>query len=308
VEQYAQRVRRLASIYTGLLVTAITTIVLILVKGKLFVTLSQRSNVETLTSAVVVVLFGYLAVVSAPGAWGTWKIIRYNAPLWLGSDRLRVERRKQAALEFPQDSPDPVYLNCRIRRQTEPAGPFFIPLQDEAGSLGAIRIEGARMAHEAGPRHSSNGVLSYFEQRIEALVRRRAPAAEVRIVEWTSIDDDSALKYGNLVAFTESLERHLQSPPLWPTLDLTEEDIAILTSEARQLCPVLRNEAHLPDLEYAAEYRIPIIPEPLAFVSLSRQEQRADPVASMGCALVVAILILGLVVWFILLPPWVPAK
>jgi hypothetical protein len=41
------------------------------------------------------------------------------------------------------------------------------------------------------------------------------------------------------------------------------------------------NETHLPDLDYEAQHQLPIIPASLAFVSLSRQEQRADLAASM---------------------------
>src|SRR2546425_6575562 len=74
VEEYAVRVYRLAFIYSGILVAATTAVVLILVKGKFFVTLTQRTNVETLTLALIVVLFAYLAIVSAPGAFGALKI------------------------------------------------------------------------------------------------------------------------------------------------------------------------------------------------------------------------------------------
>ena len=91
-------------------------------------------------------------------------------------------------------------------------------------------------------------------------------------------------------------------------MELTEQDIETLTREAAELCPVLRNETHLPDLEYEAHHQLPIIPEPLAFVSLSRQEQRADPEASMGCALIMMLVMLAILVLFIFFPPWVPGK
>jgi hypothetical protein len=126
-------------------------------------------------------------------------------------------------------------------------------------------------------------------------------------VQWATIDDEAALQYGSLVQFSRNLERHLGSGPLWPSVELTEDDVATLTREATALCPVLRDEAHLPDLEYEVEHRLPIIPEPLAFISLSRQERRADPQSSMGCALIVALIILGFLVLFISRPPWVPS-
>ena len=61
-------------------------------------------------------------------------------------------------------------------------------------------------------------------------------------------------------------------------------------------------------MEYEGQHTLPIIPEPLAFVALSRQERRVDPLVSMGCAFAVTVGILALVVLFILLPPWVPGK
>jgi hypothetical protein len=308
VPQYRSRVRKLAGIYTGVVIAAATAIVLIIVRGKLFVTLSQHSNVETLTLALILLLFTYLAILSLPGAWGALKILYYNLPARLGRDRAAVEARKQAALKQCQGKPDAVYLNCLVRRQGSPDAPITIPLQDDAGSLGAVIIDGAKITREEGSWHSSNALFAYLERRIEQLVNQRHPQALVEIVQWATIDDESARQYESLVAFSRNLAKHLGSGPLWPAVELTGEDIATLTREGAELCPILRDEAHLPDLEYSAEHRVPIIPEPLAFISLSRQEQRADPEASMGCALVVALIILAFLVLFILWPPWVPSK
>ena len=62
----------------------------------------------------------------------------------------------------------------------------------------------------------------------------------------------------------------------------------------------------MPDWEYAGEHKLPIIPEPLGLVSLSRSERRVDPVASMGCAVVVVLGTVLILAAFILFPPWVP--
>jgi hypothetical protein len=309
VREYERRVYRLGAIYLLLVVTCAIAIVLIIVWGKFFVTLAQRTNVETLTLALILLLFGYLAVVSAPGAWGALKIVWYNAPAWLGGDRDAAERRKQAALKPASDQPDSAYLNCIISSQSGgPDAPVTIPIRDAYGDLGVIRIDGTKMSHEGGAQHSSNSVFAFFERRIEALVRQRDPQASVQIVQWAGIDDERALQYEGVVAFSRNLQRQLRLEPLWPTVELSDEDLRILASEANALCPALRNEFHLPDLEYEANHQLPIIPEPLAFISLSRREQRADPVTSMGCALVVTLVILGFVVFFILRPPWTPAK
>jgi hypothetical protein len=308
IGDYQRRVARLAALYIGIVLAATSASVLIVVRGQFFVTLSQRSNVETLTLVFILVLFTYLTILSLPGAWGALKIVYYNAPAWLGRDRLAVERRKQAALKWRQGASDAVYLNCRVHQRGQDDAPIRIPLQDEAGSLGTIVIDGAKMSQEQSPEHSSNSLLAYFEQHIQQLVREREPAAVVEIVEWATINDEAALQYQSLITFACNLEKHLQSGPLWPVVELTDDDIATLTLAARSLCPTLRNEACLPDVEYEVEHRLPIIPEPLAFVSLSRREQRADPVASMGCALVVTLVILGLVILLLAVPPWVPSK
>lgn len=308
VGDYRSRVYKLAATYLALVITASVAIGLIVFKGKFFVTLAQRSNVETLTLAFIIVLFAYMGVVSSPGAWGALKIAFYNLPAWLGRDEAAVERRKHAALRPKTGEATAVYLSCLVRAEGRGDAPITIALRDSTGSMGSILIDGARMAHEEAVCDGSNSLMAYFEQRIQSLVRARDPRANVQIVQWATIDDEQALQYGSLVTFSVNLERHLAAGPLWPSVALTAQDLEHLTLEGAELCPILRDEAHLPDLEYEAEHRLPIIPEPLAFVSLSRQERRADPLASMGCALFVALSILALVVLFIVFPPWVPGK
>jgi hypothetical protein len=308
VGDYRARVYKLAAIYLAIVVTASVAIGIVVFKGKFFVTLTQRSNVETLTLAFIILLFAYTGVVSGPGALGALKIVYYNLPAWLGRDQAAVERRKQAALRRSTGEAPTAYLNCLVRAEGRGDEPITIALRDSAGELGAIRIDGARMTHEEPCQDGSNSLFAYFEQRICRLCRERDPEASVQIVQWTAIDDEQALQYGSLVRFSVNLERHLGAGPLWPTVSLVARDLERLTEEGTLLCPILRDEAHLPDLEYEAEHRLPIIPEPLAFVSLSRKERRADPLASMGCALLVALSILALLLLFIVFPPWVPGK
>jgi hypothetical protein len=308
VPDYRKRVARLAAIYASTVLACVAAITLIIVKGRLFVTLSQRSNVETLTLAFIILLFTYLAAVSLPGFWGAITIVVLNAPAWVGRDESVVEQRKQRALKPKTGDPNSVQLNCRVYLRGDPDSPISIPLQDDYGSLGRIVIDGTRMSHLDALQSGSNSLFAFVERRIQDLVRQHDPGRVVEIVQWTSIDDEQAEQYHSLVTFARNLERELRTPPLWPAVELTDDDIQTLTNEARRLVPVLRNEARLPDLEYEVEHRLPIIPEPLAFIALSRHERRADPVASMGCALVVALLILSLVALIIVFPPWVPSK
>lgn len=309
VPDYRKRVHRLAAIYMGIVVTGLIANVLIIFHGKFFVTLAQRSNLETATLGVILLLFTYLITVSLSGAWGALKIIYYNWSAWLGGNRAQVEQRKQAALKpSEEDAFEAVYLNCLVHSRAAPDEPIRIPIEDDAGHLGAIVIDGAEITDEQATCRHSNSLFAYVQRRIEQLVRARDPRARVEIVQWASIDDEAALQYDSMVTFSRNLQRQLGSGPLWPVVELTEEDIATLTRECRELCPILRDEAHLPDIEFEVEYRLPIIPEPLAFITLSRQERRADPVASMGCALLVAVVIMALLILFIWLPPWVPSK
>lgn len=308
VPDYRRRVYRLAGIYVAIVITASFAIGLLLFKGKFFITLAQRSNVETLTLAFIIVLFAYIGVVSSPGALGALKIAYYNLPAWLGRERAAVERRKHAALRPKGGEASVVYLSCLVRVEGQGDQPITIALRDSIGSMGSIIVDGARMAHEEAVQDGSNSLLAYFAERMQRLVRARSPRANLQIVQWATIDDEAAIQYGNLVNFSVNLARHLGAEPLWPVVALSPGDLERLTQEGTELCPVLRDEAHLPDVEYQAEHRLPIIPEPLAFVSLSRQERRADPLASMGCALIVALSILALVVLFIVFPPWVPGK
>lgn len=308
VPDYQARVRRLATIYVAIVVVCVAAIALIVDQSKLLVTLSQRSNVETLTLALIVVLFAYLAVISLPGFLGALQIVALNAPRWLGRDALEVERRKHGRLRRHKGDDDAVFLNCRLCPELTPELPVTLPLVDEAGSLGTIVIDGVKISRQEGTRGGSNSIFAYVEQRANTLVQRRAPDARIQIVQWATIDDEPGYQYYSLVRFSENLGRELKLPPLWPSYSLTLDEIETLRRELAELCPTLRNEALLPDVEYSAEHRVPVIPEPLALITLSRSESRADPVASMGCALIVAVVIFALVVFVVLFPPWVPAR
>jgi hypothetical protein len=46
----------------------------------------------------------------------------------------------------------------------------------------------------------------------------------------------------------------------------------------------------------------------LGLVSLRRNERRVDPVASMGCAVLVVLAVVFVLAIFVVFPPWVPGK
>lgn len=126
------------------------------------------------------------------------------------------------------------------------------------------------------------------------------------MVSWRRIDDEATESYLSQVRFARNLARHLQADALWPTLRLTDADCHELEQRLAAVCPALRDEAFLPDWEYEAEHKVPLIPEPLGIISVSRTERRADPVATMGCGAVVVLVTLAILGLLIAFPPWVP--
>lgn len=144
--------------------------------------------------------------------------------------------------------------------------------------------------------------------QVNDLLRRRGDANHVAVVSWQTIDDEATEQYLALVGFARRLEIHLGAPALWPRVTLTDADCAELERRLATVCAAVRHEAFLPQWEYAGEHKLPLIPEPLGLVSLSRTERRVDPEASMGCAVLIvgaALVVLVLFIWF---PPWVPAN
>jgi hypothetical protein len=305
--QFAERVYRLALVYPALFVVATAGAVLILWQGKFFVALAQRSNVETLVLAFFVVFFGYVATLSLPGVLGSARI-GYHALLHRTTgDHVAVERRKQAALGEAGKGRQPVVaLNVVLERADRPCEPVHFAVADEAGSLGVIVADGAKLVHRDGHLGGSNDLLAYFVRQVNDVLAQRGMPRVVDIVWWKTIDDESTAQYLSIANFARNLERHLGADELWPKFRLTETECGTLEARLRAICPALRDEAFLPDWEYAAEHKVPIIPEPLGLVSLSRSERRVDPLASMGCATVVVVAIVAVLVLFLLFPPWVP--
>jgi hypothetical protein len=311
-EQYAQRVHRLALAYVCLFVVSLVGIVLLIWQGQFFVTLTQRSNVETLTIAFFIVLFAYVAFLSAPGAYGAAHIAYFAALRARGRDWREVERAKMRRLgdrpEAVRTPPPCVALNTMVTSDLAPQQFVSLAVADEAGGIGRLVFDGAELRHEECQGVSSNGLLAFAVHQVNDLLRRRGLTEPVKIVEWMSTDDESTEQYLGLVRFARNLERHLGADELWPKVRLTASDCSELERRLREVCPNVRSEAFLPDWEYSAEHKLPIVPEPLGLVSLSRNERRADPVATMGCAVMVVVGAVAIIGLLILFPPWVPGS
>jgi hypothetical protein len=305
-EQYAGRVHLLALAYASLFAGSVAGIALIVWQGQFLVTLTQRSNVETLLLGFFLVFFAYMALVSARGAWGAVRIARFALLARLSDDRVDVERRKAEAARHPPSNPPTGAMNLVVEQAGRPGEPFQLRAADAAGEVATLEVDGARLIHRDALGSDSNSLLAYFVEQVNEVLGERVGPARLDIVAWKTIDDELTESYLAQVRFARNLERQLGAEELWPKARLTDEDCHELERRLAAICPALRDETFLPDWEYEAEHKVPLIPEPLGIASLARTERRADPVTSMGCAAVVvliALLAFGLLIAF---PPWVP--
>jgi hypothetical protein len=155
-----------------------------------------------------------------------------------------------------------------------------------------------------------NGSLfEFLSDQIQEAMQKRDLDASLQIVQWSTIDEDQASAYHSMVQAFQNMETQLgAAKPIWPTVFISQEDVDHIRDELINLMPALRNESLLPDVEYEVEYNVPVLPEPLGFLRLTRRESRADPVVTMGCAGITMLVVMAALTFFILLPPWVPSK
>ena len=277
-EGFARRVRILAVIYLVLFCACCAGEVLLVVQGKLFVTLAQRSNVETLTIAFLMVFYGYFAALSARGAWGVARTALFAIRRRYSNDVRAVRRRQLEALGTRGAGPWAALAKVVERTDGQP---LRFELRDDGSSHGVVVVEGARVSQIEALSEGSADLLAYFVHQMGEVVGQ-----EIAIVGWGQIDEDEAERYLAQVEFARALRRQLDAPPLWPTLALRPEQCDELQSRLQRIAPILLDEAMLPDWEYEAEHKLPVIPEPLGFVSLGRSAKRADPVFTIAEAVV----------------------
>lgn len=305
---YARRVHQLAWFYALLFVGALLGIGLLVWQAQLYVTLSQRSNVETLTLAFFLIFFGYLALLSARGAAGALRLLYYRVLEARKVDQDDIQRRKLRALGTPRHASTTVAVNIILEREGQPGRPFTLAVADRVGAMGELVVDRAAITHQEAFHAGSSSLLGYFVDQLNRVLRARGAPADVQIVEWGNIADEATSQYLHLVRFARNLEAHLGAGELWPKRILTADDCAELERRLSAVCGALRDEAFLPQWEYEGNHQIPLIPEPLGIISLSRTEKRVDPVSSMGCAVAVVLMaVLAFLVIFFF-PPWVPGK
>jgi hypothetical protein len=304
-EDYRRRVYLLAGVYFALFATSVVGLALLLWQAKLFVTLAQRSNVETLTLAFFLVFFLYVALLSRRGMIGSL-IVAYYYLAGLFGDREEVEKRKHERIATSEEERS-VALNLVLEREGHPNQAFDVQVEDRTGSLGTLRVDGARVSHEGKHHGGSNNIFAYFAHQVLNVLDARGVRSDLEVVHWMTIDDEAMVQYLAGVQFARNLQRHLGAEELWPRLVLNGEDLHDIEQRMSQVCSALRNEAFLPDWEYSAAHKLPIIPEPLGLLSLSRAERRADPLATMGMALAVVTLAVVALALLTIFPPWVPS-
>jgi hypothetical protein len=294
-EHYARRVRWLSLVHPLLFLVCAAGDVLLIWRGEFFITLAQRSNVEALTIAFCIAIFAYFAFLTLPGCWGALRLLGFRLlPL------TSREPAKMRALGAPGDG-HAVALDSVVTLEGQP-GSWELAVRDEFGSLGRLCFDGVTIRHRDALRGGSNTLFGFLQTRLSDLT-----GADLEIVEWESTSGDDYNRYRATTHALEAIGAKLEIAAL-PRVVLTAAHKAQLEHELARLCPALRAEAFLPDWEFSGEHKLPIIPEPLGFISLSRTESRVDPLATLVAALVTMTLLVAVTCFFLARPPWLPGR
>jgi hypothetical protein len=302
VKGLRRRTTLLMTFHLVLAAAAVAVIALVGWRIQHLVTLTERSNVETLVLAFIVVFLGYVLVTTYRAAWGTARILVLRA---LGRDR--AQRWLQRYAERGEKETKRSYLDVMVRG---PRGsPIEIPVEDRYGAMGRLRMEGAEVAFVDAPVELPLSAFQLIAKSLEKIGRPDGTHGRRQIVYWGSIDEEGAAAYASQTkAFDRLAEVVAGGERIWPQVTVDADGVERLTRIVREATPVLREALLLPDIEYEAESSVPVVPEPFAFVQLRRRTHHADPVASMGCVTLAALAMLALVVYVIVAPPWVPPQ
>ena len=296
-----RRTSILAAIHVVLTSACLALLSLLVLRLKLLVTLSQRSNVETLLILFFAAFGTVLLVTTGPSTVGAITLIGLRffpagrRQRWIQVHHVE-RRREERTLAL---------LNLWVMR---PEGALELPLEDEFGRLGLLRIRGVELQLADGPATLAGPLFELVTAVLAKVATRDPQGSALSIVLWANVDRSEAEIYQSQAHAFGRLRQALQTEALWPTAVVDDEALERLRAVLREAMPHLREAVLMRDVDYAAEFSIPLVPEPLAFVQIRRSESRADPVASLGCATLMVLAALIAVSWVVLFPPWVPGK
>lgn len=293
-------------VYPTLTAGALVGEVLLGWRGKHLVSLAQRSNVETLTLAFFAVFFAYVAVLGGRGVPGALRLLRFA--LLARTRGVEVaERAKWVALGPGRGDGPTAALNLVVEREGAPGERVELRVRDEIGEMARLVIDGARIEAVPLRREASNDLLAFAARQLDELAAR-PQGRSLDVVEWGTLDDEATLQFLALAEFGRNVGAALGRPALWPRVLLDDATVAELERRLSAVCPALRSEGFLPDWEYSAEHKLPIVPEPLGLASLGRSEKRADPFPALVALTAVVLSVAVLLLVAILQPPWVPGR
>ena len=268
----------------------------------MLVTLAQRSNVETLVIAFVVIFLTYLLVTTFPATLGAIRILGYRA---MGQDRAQRALQRKARRDRKETKRS--QLNVSVRGPRD--GDVEVPIQDRYGKICDLRLHLTEVVFVEAPEELTHSVVQLIVKTLEEVGDLRGTDHPPKVIYWDSLEESQSEAYASQVSAFDRLERSLDTKqPLWPVVRLDKAGVDRLEAMLKEAAPLIRENLLLPDIEYSAEFNIPIVPEPFAFMRLSRRAEHADAVASMGCATMVALGFLAAIAWVIVNPPWVPGK
>lgn len=296
-----RRTTILAVIHVVLTAASIALLAFLVLRLKLLVTLAQRSNVETLLILFFAAFVTVLLVTTGPSTLGAVTL------LWL---RLlpsgRGQRWIQAhAVEPRREEQTLALLNLWV---AGPEGAIEIVLEDGRGRLGLLRVHGVELQLEEAPDAVAGPAFELVTAVLSEVAKRDPHGSPLGIVLWANVDRSEAEVYRSQAHAFGRLAQALEKGTFWPTAVVDGDGMARLRAALAEATPHLREAALMRDIDYAAEFSIPLVPEPLAFVQIHRSESRADPVASLGCATLMVLAALVAVAWVVFFPPWVPSK
>lgn len=296
-----RRTNWLIAIHLVLATAAMTVLMLIVWRVRILITLAQRSNVETLVIAFVAIFLVYLLVTTAQATIGALRILGYRA---MGAERAQPALQRMARSDRKDTKRS--HMNVVVRGPSDQD--VVVPIQDRYGKLCMLRLHLTEVVFEDAPQELTHSVLQLVVQKLGEVGTLEGTDHEPKVIYWDSLDEEQAEAYASQVGAFDRLEKALGKDSLWPAVRINEHDVEQIRQMLEEAAPSLRENLLLPDIEYTAEFTVPVIPEPFAFMQLSRRMSHADAVASMGCATLVVLVFLATVSWVLIDPPWVPGK